>query len=196
MNSTAADFASDRALRREAGGLKSWRLTPRQTADLELLGNGGFSPLSGFLDEADYRAVVGGMRLASGALWPMPILLDLPEAFAGGLALGSRLALLDEESRPRALMTVQELFRREPIAEAEAVFGSARPDHPGVARLPSAKGPGPQAASSTSCRRPPIARSRSSSRRRRSSRPSSPAAAGRASSASRPATRSTAPTMP
>ncbi len=136
---TAPSSAPD--LRREAAGRRSWRLTPRQTADLELLGSGGFAPLVGFLGETDYRAVVGDMRLASGALWPIPILLDLPEAFAEALVPGERLALLDDESRPRAIMTVAELFRRDLAAEAAAVFGSDRRDHPGVARLFEREGP-------------------------------------------------------
>lgn len=122
-------------LLREAAGRRSWRLTPRQTADLELLGNGGFAPLTGFLGEADYRAVIGGMHLASGALWPIPILLDLPEELASEVAIGERLALLDEESRPRALLTVAELFRRDLEAEAQGTYGTSRRDHPGVARL-------------------------------------------------------------
>lgn len=141
MSPEATSNPAAAELRREAAGCRSWRLTPRQTADLELLGNGGFAPLAGFLGEADYHAVLAGMRLAGGALWPIPILLDLPEAFAAELVPGERLALLDDESRPRAMMTVAELFRRELSAEADGVFGSQRRDHPGVARLFEREGP-------------------------------------------------------
>ncbi len=69
-------------LKIEAGDLPSWDLTPRQVCDLELLMNGGFYPLKGFLTEADYNGVVENMRLADGALWPMPINLDVSEKFA------------------------------------------------------------------------------------------------------------------
>ncbi len=71
-----------------AGNLPSLDLTPRQICDLELLMNGGFNPLKGFLTEADYDGVVDNMRLADGALWPMPINLDVSEKFAEGLELG------------------------------------------------------------------------------------------------------------
>jgi sulfate adenylyltransferase len=66
----------------------SWDLTGRQICDLELILNGGFSPLEGFLNEDDYDAVVKTMRLTSGVLWPMPITLDVTEEFAGSIKGG------------------------------------------------------------------------------------------------------------
>src|SRR5690625_5455736 len=59
-----------------AGELPEWTLNQRQLCDLELLMSGGFAPLEGFMNRADYEGVVREMRLASGALWPMPITLD------------------------------------------------------------------------------------------------------------------------
>ena len=61
----------------------SWDLTARQLCDLELLMSGGFSPLRGFMNRADYEGVCHNMRLADGTLWPMPITLDVSEEFAG-----------------------------------------------------------------------------------------------------------------
>ena len=67
-----------------AGDMPSWDLAPRQVCDLELLMNGGFNPLTGFLTEADYTAVVETLHLASGALWPIPITLDVSQDCCGG----------------------------------------------------------------------------------------------------------------
>ncbi|MEO1474466.1 MAG: adenylyltransferase, partial [Pseudomonadota bacterium] len=80
-------------LKTDAGELPSWDLTPRQICDLELLMNGGFNPLKGFLGEEDYDSVVENMRLADGSLWPMPITLDVSDAFAEKVEAGQDIAL-------------------------------------------------------------------------------------------------------
>ena len=67
----------------------SWDLTGRQLCDVELLLSGGFSPLRGFMNRADYEGVCHDMRLKSGVLWPMPITLDVSEEFAKTLKPGS-----------------------------------------------------------------------------------------------------------
>ena len=77
------------AEKRNAVDYPSWDLTPRQLCDLELLLNGAFSPLEGFMGRADYDRVVEEMRLADGTLWPMPITLDVTKAFAEKLERGS-----------------------------------------------------------------------------------------------------------
>ena len=59
------------AAKEAAGNYPSWDLTQRQLCDIEMILNGAFSPLEGFLNKADYDAVVGTMRLTSGVLWPM-----------------------------------------------------------------------------------------------------------------------------
>ena len=70
----------------------SWDLTPRQACDLELLMSGGFAPLRGFLGRRDYESVCASMRLGSGDLWPIPVVLDLPEKAAKDLGPGATLA--------------------------------------------------------------------------------------------------------
>lgn len=85
-----APFDTADAMKMEAAELVSWDLTPRQTCDLELLMNGGFYPLTGFLGEKDYDNVVENMRLADGTLWPMPINLDVPAEFAEKLKVGQK----------------------------------------------------------------------------------------------------------
>src|SRR5206468_12755645 len=75
----------------------SWDLTARQLCDLELLLNGGFSPLRGFLGQADYDSVCKSMRLASGLIWPIPVTLDVSEEFAKQLHPDQTAALRDPE---------------------------------------------------------------------------------------------------
>src|SRR5210317_997056 len=71
-----------------AGDYASWDLTERQLCDVELLLNGAFSPLEGFLNKEDCDSVVTSMRLKSGVLWPIPITLDVSENFAKDLKSG------------------------------------------------------------------------------------------------------------
>jgi len=111
----------------------SWDLTPRQLCDLELLLNGGFSPLTGFMGKADFDGVVAGMRLADKTLWPIPITLDVPESLARDLRDGSTLALRDPEGVMLAALRVEEVFQPDRQAEAKAVFGTDSLEHPGVA---------------------------------------------------------------
>jgi len=127
--------AAQRALVDEARALPRHRLTARQALDLELLADGSFAPLSGFLGEADYRNVVDAMRLSDGRLWALPVALDLPDALATSLAVGASLALVDEQSRLRAVLRVEEIFERDRRREAEGVFGTTSHDHSGVAYL-------------------------------------------------------------
>jgi sulfate adenylyltransferase len=111
----------------------SWDLTARQICDLELLMNGGFSPLTGFMTKADYDGVCKDMRLASGVLWPIPITLDVTEDFAKKLTAGtSKVALRDGEGVMLAVLHVEEVWQADRAAEAKAVFGTTSKAHPGA----------------------------------------------------------------
>jgi sulfate adenylyltransferase len=111
---------------------QSWDLTDRQVCDIELLLNGAFSPLDGFLTEADYDGVVENMRLTSGILWPMPITLDVTEEFAGQVNAGDTIALRDAEGVLIATMDVADKWTPDKSREARLVFGSEDEKHPGV----------------------------------------------------------------
>jgi sulfate adenylyltransferase len=114
----------------------SWDLTPRQFCDLELLLNGSFSPLTGFLGRADHDSVCAEMRLEDGTLWPIPITLDIPRELAGKLTAGkSVLALRDPEGVMLAVLHVEELWEPDLAGSAQAVFGTTDEKHPGVAHL-------------------------------------------------------------
>ena len=123
---------SAQKLKVEAADLVSWDLTPRQICDLELLMNGGFNRLKGFLTEEDYNSVVDNMRLADGSLWPMPITLDVSEEFAGSLEAGQDIALRDQEGVILATMTVTDNWVPNKSKEAEKVFGADDDAHPAV----------------------------------------------------------------
>ena len=110
----------------------SWDLTARQICDLELLMSGGFSPLRGFMTQADYEGVCHNMRLSSGVLWPMPITLDVKEEFAKSLKPGSKVALRDAEGVMLAVLNVEEIWQPDRKAEAKSVFGTTSTVHPGV----------------------------------------------------------------
>jgi sulfate adenylyltransferase len=129
------------ALRRRSGRLPSIELDTRQLCDLELLLNGAFSPLEGFLGRNDYNSVVEDMRLADGTLWPMPITLDVSEAFSAGLSHGSEVVLRDGRGAPLAVLEVHDIYWPDRLHEALRVFGSSDRTHPGVAKLLDRTGP-------------------------------------------------------
>ncbi len=113
----------------------SWDLTPRQLCDLELLLGGGFSPLAGFLGRADYDSVCERMRLASGVLWPIPIMLDVTEELARSVGRGATLALRDPEGVMLAALHVEEAWKPDLTAEARSVYGGTNPEHPALQQL-------------------------------------------------------------
>jgi sulfate adenylyltransferase len=135
LKTLIADAARARELQRASKEWPSWDLTPRQLCDLELLLNGGFSPLDGFMTPRDYEPVRDAMRLADGTLWPMPITLDVPEALARSLKPGATLALRDAEGVMLAALHVEDAWQPDRDAEAQAVFGTIDREHPGVAAL-------------------------------------------------------------
>jgi sulfate adenylyltransferase len=136
---TLIDLMSDMdkadALKDESRDWPSWDLTPRQLCDLELMLNAGFSPLKGFLTRSDYDGVLSDMRLADGALWPIPVTLDIPPSLAGQLSADSRLALRDPEGVMLAVLHVADVWEPDFDQEADTVFGTRDKDHPGVEYL-------------------------------------------------------------
>jgi len=110
-------------------------LTQRQLCDLELLLNGGFAPLSGFMTRADYDSVVDAMRLQGGALWPMPITLDVDETFVEKVNVGDQVELRDAEGLLLAMLTVNDCWQPDKTREALQVFGTTDLAHPAVAYL-------------------------------------------------------------
>ncbi len=115
--------------------LPIWNLTSRQLDDVELLLNGAFAPLQGFLTKQDYTHVVETMRLASGELWPIPITLDVPAHFAQTLQPGQQIALRNPEFVVSAVMTLTDIWQPDKLYEARQIYGTTDPHHPGVDHL-------------------------------------------------------------
>jgi sulfate adenylyltransferase len=124
-----------------ASDYPSWDLSPRQLCDLDLLLNGAFSPLEGFLGQSDYEKVCDEMRLESGVLWPIPITLDVSEEFAGGISEGDTVALRDVEGVLIATLKVSDIWQPDKLSEAQRVFGTTDDSHPGINYLLHKAGP-------------------------------------------------------
>lgn len=111
-------------LKEIAKQLDSWTLTREQSAGVELLLNGGYAPLAGFMTRADYESVLQHARLGNGSFWPLPVLLETSRTFAEKAAAAGRIVLRDPEGLPLAIMTVEEAFQPDPPAETSR-FGRA-----------------------------------------------------------------------
>lgn len=122
-------------LKKQSQKWLSLTLNQQQLCDLELLLNGGFSPLKSFLSQADYEQVLSTMRLTNGTLWPMPITLDVAVEFASSLKKSETIALRDPEGVMLAALTVTEIYQPDRQLEAQAVFGTTDEAHTGVAYL-------------------------------------------------------------
>ncbi|RFU12754.1 bifunctional sulfate adenylyltransferase/adenylylsulfate kinase [Rhodobacteraceae bacterium W635] len=132
---------SAQKLKRDAADMISWDLTSRQICDLELLMNGGFNPLKGFMAQDDYESVVENMRLADGTLWPMPITLDVSEDFAEKIEPGQDIALRDQEGVILSILSISDKYVPNKAREAEKVFGADDVAHPAVNYLHHVAGP-------------------------------------------------------
>lgn len=131
----ARDAPRKDELAAEAETLPALTLSERHLCDLELILNGGFSPLDGFLNEKDYNGVVKDLRLESGVLFSMPITLDVDQATVDELAIkpGARITLRDfRDERNLAILTVEDVYRPDKALEAREVFGSEDDSHPGI----------------------------------------------------------------
>jgi len=124
-----------------ARDMTSWDLTDRQICDIELILNGGFSPLEGFLDQADYDSVVNDMRLVNKLLWPMPITLDVTQAFADEIKTGEEIALRDPEGVLIATMKIDDIWTPDRALEAKHVYGTNDEYHPAVHYLMNQSNP-------------------------------------------------------
>jgi len=132
----------------KAAGLKKVEISPRVKGDLIMIGNGGFSPLTGFMTKADWKGVCEDFLTADGTFWPVPVTLDVSQEDADGINAGDEIALYDPEGDEiMATMQVTEKFEKtdadktwesekvymgEGTPTAEEFWKIAKEDHPGV----------------------------------------------------------------
>ncbi|HEY6395562.1 MAG TPA: sulfate adenylyltransferase [Candidatus Binataceae bacterium] len=134
LRAPAAERAS---LKTHAASLPFVTLNARDLADLEMLASGAFSPLTGFMGEADYTRSRDEMRLQSGVPWPIPITLAVEEAAAKPFKSGTDIALAAEGGTRIAILKLAEIYRVDRKKEAQAVFGTAEDAHPGANNVTS-----------------------------------------------------------
>jgi sulfate adenylyltransferase len=111
--------------------INNWALS-----DLDLIGIGAFSPLTGFMNEDDYKSVVYHMRLANGTVWSIPITLGIEPNIASNLSVGQDVALVGEQDGViYAIMQVESIYNVDQSVEAVKVFKTADTAHPGVEKM-------------------------------------------------------------
>lgn len=127
--------AEREALIKEAEAFPKLTLNAWSLSDLELIAIGGFSPLTGFMGEADYTNVVENLHLADGTLWSIPITLPVTEEQADEYELGSKIALYGEDDKLYGVLDLQEKFTYDKEKEAKNVYGTTEEAHPGVKKV-------------------------------------------------------------
>jgi sulfate adenylyltransferase len=130
------------ALRADSRAWPSIDLTPRQLCDLELILNGAFAPLRGFMTKGEYTSVVEQARLPDDSIWPTPVTLDLAPAGAQQFHESDRIALRDREGVMLAALTVAEVWsdgagRRHLGGAVEGIQPPAHPDFDRFRRTPA-----------------------------------------------------------
>ena len=115
--------------------LKSWTLSDRQLCDIEMILNGGFSPLDGFMNRKDYNSVCEKMRLENNLLWPIPITLDINDELVDTLETNEEIALRDKEGFVIAILTIDDIWTPDKEKEAQQIYQTTDIFHPGVNTL-------------------------------------------------------------
>ncbi len=108
-------------------------LTSRETADLIMMGIGGFTPLEGFMGQADWKGSVGDLKLTDGTFWPIPVTMSVNQGKADSIKIGQEVLLVDEETEEMmGTMKVTDKYKIDKTWECKEVFTTDDKDHPGV----------------------------------------------------------------
>jgi sulfate adenylyltransferase len=115
--------------------LSSLTISKWNVSDLEMISNGAFSPLVGFMGKEDYRSVIKDMHLANGLPWTIPITLPVTKEEASRLNIGDEVALYGDDRQLAGIIQVEETFEYDKLEEAKLVYKTENPNHPGVKKL-------------------------------------------------------------
>ncbi len=118
-----------------AASLSKVMVSSREISDLLMLGMGAYTPLDGFMNEADWRGCCQDMKTADGLFWPIPITLSCDGDEAANLTVGQDVALTDEAGTIFGILTLEEKFTIDRTFECEHVFRTADPAHPGASKV-------------------------------------------------------------
>ncbi|MEH6948626.1 sulfate adenylyltransferase [Bacillus sp. JJ634] len=115
--------------------LPSLTISKWSISDIELISNGGFSPLIGFMGKEDYQSVLKDMHLANGLPWTIPITLPVTKKEANRLNVGDTVTLYSEEGKLHGVIQLEEMYEYDKREEAQLVYQTTDPNHPGVKKL-------------------------------------------------------------
>jgi len=107
-------------------------LTQRQLCDLEMILNGAMNPLNGFMNEADYVSVLKGMSLHNNLFWSLPVTLDVSKEQLDAFNDATQVGLCDQEGFMLAVMQIESVWKTDKAREAEEIYLTINPEHPGV----------------------------------------------------------------
>lgn len=120
----------------KANTLQQVRMTSRESCDLIMLGIGAFTPLNGFMGQADWQSVCETTKMANGLFWPIPITLSVSTEQANTIPVGAEVALVDDESGElRGILQVTEKYSIDKSLECRSIFQTEDLEHPGVQKL-------------------------------------------------------------
>ncbi|MFZ5907943.1 MAG: sulfate adenylyltransferase [Nitrospirota bacterium] len=121
------------AEKKKAAGLKKINISSRETGDLIMMGIGGFTPLTGFMSQADWKGVCADMKMADGQFWPIPVTVSASKADADSIKDGEEIALFSSEfNEIMATMKVTEKYTIDKAFECQNVYKTTDVEHPGV----------------------------------------------------------------
>jgi sulfate adenylyltransferase len=130
---TDANFAEEMA---RAKSLKRVPVSSREVSDLFMFGMGAYTPLTGFMNEAEWRGVCENMRMPDGLFWPIPITLSTTQKLASSIKLGEDVALCDRNNQEiLAIMSVCEKYEINKLLECSKIYRTTEYAHPGVKKV-------------------------------------------------------------